>query len=392
MSMTSCQEKADKFIGNFLASDAPEMVFSGESGCGKTWLLNHIDSKRIKAADFLDGKSVNPFTRTATTNQAAEVVGGDTVHSVFRLVPRKNWQTGEEFLHCTKENILSEDVVLIVDEAGTANTDLQDNILKYRGEAKIIWTGDDCQLPPVGMSTSPVFSRGLPQVHLETPVRQPENSHLYQVCKALRQSVIDGSNPNVQLGSDVLFATPKMITTFADNMTVNDMCLAYTNSQVATYGNYVRERKGMPSNWVVGEPVICNNHISVNGQTVYKNESKHHIMAIGSTFDKFGVECVSMDLGNGVVPVAKSSAQFHARKKHFAKSKNWKEYYQLQEQVADIRTSWASTVHKSQGSTYENVLIDLSDLKKCKFQCMNTYLRLLYVAFSRARGKVYVTY
>ena len=52
-----------------------------------------------------------------------------------------------------------------------------------------------------------------------------------------------------------------------------------------------------------------------------------------------------------------------------------------------LRLPHACTIHKSQGSTYENVYIDLDSFKACKDR--ETLARLLYVAVSRAKNHVY---
>ena len=50
---------------------------------------------------------------------------------------------------------------------------------------------------------------------------------------------------------------------------------------------------------------------------------------------------------------------------------------------------YATTVHKSQGSTYETVLLDIKDLGICANSNYNLYLKLLYVALSRASERVF---
>ena len=56
---------------------------------------------------------------------------------------------------------------------------------------------------------------------------------------------------------------------------------------------------------------------------------------------------------------------------------------------ADLRPVHASTVHRSQGSTYEKVFVDLTDIGRSTRR--DVLLRLLYVALTRARGDVVVT-
>lgn len=58
--------------------------------------------------------------------------------------------------------------------------------------------------------------------------------------------------------------------------------------------------------------------------------------------------------------------------------------------VIDLRPSFACTVTKSQGSTFDWVFIDLDDICK-RIHHPNQLARALYVAFSRARQGVIMT-
>ena len=52
----------------------------------------------------------------------------------------------------------------------------------------------------------------------------------------------------------------------------------------------------------------------------------------------------------------------------------------------DLRPNFALTIHKSQGSTYDEVFIDLDDMKSIKD--LRELAKLLYVAMSRAKYRV----
>jgi exodeoxyribonuclease V len=56
---------------------------------------------------------------------------------------------------------------------------------------------------------------------------------------------------------------------------------------------------------------------------------------------------------------------------------------------ADLRSPHSTTVHKSQGSTYQVAFIDLTDIGRNTKSYELT--RLLYVAITRAAQKVFVT-
>ena len=72
--------------------------------------------------------------------------------------------------------------------------------------------------------------------------------------------------------------------------------------------------------------------------------------------------------------------------KKYAAKKQWRDFFEIKDTWLDLRSVYASTVHKSQGSTYETVFIDLADIGKNYIA--SDVARLLYVATSRASKKV----
>jgi len=70
------------------------------------------------------------------------------------------------------------------------------------------------------------------------------------------------------------------------------------------------------------------------------------------------------------------------------RAKAWRDFLSFNECVVCLDFNHAMTVHKSQGSTYGTVLVDTEDLYKAAYFSMATYLKLMYVALSRASEKV----
>jgi ATP-dependent exoDNAse (exonuclease V) alpha subunit len=62
---------------------------------------------------------------------------------------------------------------------------------------------------------------------------------------------------------------------------------------------------------------------------------------------------------------------------------------EIREHWIDLRAQYACTIDKSQGSTYDQVFIDLDDIAKCNVP--SQVARMCYVAVSRAKHKVYLT-
>lgn len=99
---------------------------------------------------------------------------------------------------------------------------------------------------------------------------------------------------------------------------------------------------------------------------------------------------------------------------HSARTKLWKKYYEFKNKYLlctnildkndptkivldrDIDYGFAITAHKSQGSTYENVFVDLNDMLYDKnghvYTNVDDVLRRVYVAFSRAKHSLTISY
>jgi exodeoxyribonuclease-5 len=70
------------------------------------------------------------------------------------------------------------------------------------------------------------------------------------------------------------------------------------------------------------------------------------------------------------------------------RSGSWREFYAMQEFFIDLRPGHAMTVHKSQGSTYDEVFVDYRNILKNRN--VREADRMLYVAVTRARHSVII--
>ena len=69
----------------------------------------------------------------------------------------------------------------------------------------------------------------------------------------------------------------------------------------------------------------------------------------------------------------------------------WSDYYDLLEAFVRVRPGWATTIHKSQGSTYEQVYLVQTDVLRRAKQDHPFRNMLLYVAYSRASKGLYIS-
>jgi ATP-dependent exoDNAse (exonuclease V) alpha subunit len=90
-----------------------------------------------------------------------------------------------------------------------------------------------------------------------------------------------------------------------------------------------------------------------------------------------------------VVTVAANTSEYLTAIANARNAKDWSTYYGLKDGVADLRLSYASTVYKSQGKSCNYVMVDVADILE-KSSSLDEAKRLLYVAITRARRKVYL--
>ena len=66
----------------------------------------------------------------------------------------------------------------------------------------------------------------------------------------------------------------------------------------------------------------------------------------------------------------------------------WMEYYDFLRTYADVKYAYAITAHKSQGSTYKNVILLADDISLNRKTVERN--RILYTAVSRAQKKLFI--
>lgn len=398
-------------VFNWLLSDQKELCISGPGGVGKTFLMGHLIDKTLpKYFDMCNILGMNQIYQevnmTATTNKAAEVLGiatgrpTQTIQSLLRLRVYNDYETGKSKLAKNKNWCKIFKRVIFVDESSMIDSSLRRMILETAEDCKIIYVGDHCQLAPVGEKISPIYADNLPFFQLTEPMRNSGQPALMDVCQQLRQTVETGTFNPIRIVPGVI-----------DHMEPSDMekevkklfmdpgnqhrILCYTNEKVMQVNSYIRSMRNMPQELTVGEFVVNNSAIVTSTMTL-RVEEEFEIMEISSeeTVPIFGdvelkVKYCTLRGKHGTfsrVPVPVDRAHFNNLVKYFKKKENWRFYYSLTENYADLRPRDASTVYKAQGSTYETTLIDLDDISTCPDP--STVARMLYVALSRAKNRI----
>jgi hypothetical protein len=406
--LTTDQKKAMEDFQAFLL-DPTETVFvlSGYSGCGKSTLIRQLLDEFPGFMKIV--KLVNPSVTdyqpvlTATTNKAAEnlsqITGyvAGTIHSAIGLRIETNFKTSVTTLVEKKGAPMIEDSLLFIDEASFIDGHLLDLIFKKTVRSKIVFIGDPAQLTPVKSSGTPVFTGIFKGAHLSQVVRQAELNPIVDLSTQFRHTVNTGVWPNftpdghhiqhMDRGAFMQKITEEF--TRPNWKYADSKILAWTNKCVIKYNEFVRNQvKGDP-HFQVDDYAVCNSFVTVGRSSIKTDQLVQitHIEPDGTRLDVAG-NWMTLDRVHHVFQ-PKSLAEKNAAIRLARKENRLQDVIEMETQWTDLRGAYSCTVNKAQGSTFDSVFIDLSDISGCSNG--ETMARMLYVAVSRARNHVYLT-
>lgn len=409
------QEAAAEGFMEFLFSPQKELIISGPGGVGKTFLMSHlIDETMPRYFSTCNMMGIEPeFTEvrmTATTNKAAEVLAvatqrpTETIHSFLNLKVQDDFTTGQSKLTKTNNWIVHEKKILFIDECSMIDKPLLDLIREGTHQSKVVFVGDHCQLAPVMEPISPIYRANLPFHELTEPMRNSERPALMNLCNQLRHTVETGEFLPIQIVPGVidLLDDDQMQVQLIEHFTTQTLSsriLAYTNQRVMQYNDFVRQIRQLPEEYTVGEFLVNNSAIRMKNRML-SVEEELTIQALNDKTETITLEdgaelvirrgTLSSRIGdwfpNVAFPVDRN--HFNALVKYYQRKKDWHKYFSLKNTIPDLRQRDAATVHKSQGSTYDNVFIDLSNISTCHNPAQ--VARMLYVAFTRPRSRIFL--
>jgi len=405
--LTVDQQGAMDALYQFLC-DPIETVFvlSGYSGCGKSTLVRTL-------LDCLPGfmktaRLIDPNQReyavelTATTNKAAEnlatITGMEagTIHSFLGLRVQTDYKTNVTTL-ISKNQEVKEGYLLIIDEASYIDSQLLKYIFSKTKNCKIVFVGDPAQLTPVKSSGTPVFDAKFSGAALTQVVRQAEGNPIVDLSTKFRHTVNTGNffsfkpdGHHIQyLDRDAFNTAIEVEFARPDWRYQDSKILAWTNKCVIGFNHFVRNYvKGDPQ-FAVDDYAVCNSFLQLGRQSI-KTDQLVQITGISEEIERLGVLGYAFTMNHSMqafMPKTLDSKNARIRK---AKAENEVHLIaQIESEWVDLRAAYASTINKSQGSTYGKVFIDLDDVRRCNSG--EQVARMLYVAVSRARDNVYFT-
>lgn len=378
INLTKSQSLALSKLHDFINSKRHEIILTGSPGYGKSFLIEILE------------REYN-VVKTATTNKAAEIIDGITIYSYLGLALKNNYLTGEQFIDYKKAKYVY-DKIIVIDECSMINKELYVALQTYVSpKTKIVYVGDYYQLPPVNGSFT-VFSlvqKGVEMVELTEPCRTP-NDDILSLCSNLKNSISSNTIFKQYASSENI----KIITPNDESLLsfrpLKDKYLSFTNNNVIANNTKLRRLFNKPDYFEEGDYFVCKSVVdSINGYYSTKIEFIEQIKNMKELSEDLHLITTSKD---GVFKIYLDPYKYKSKLNELAenarKTKKWHDYFKFKENVLDVRDVYSSTVHSSQGSSYRNVFIDIRDIYRCSEKSQIS--RLMYVAVSRAKEKVYI--
>lgn len=455
-SLYPSQQQAIEKLDNWYHSDELECTLCGFAGTGKTHILRYFLENVVDKSFTITA----PTHKALRVLEAQVGRKGMTLHSLHGLKPNIDLQNFDieapQFDPLNPSRIQNYNLV-VIDECSMINKDLftlnHNKAIEYK--VKILYVGDPLQLPPVKEQLSLTFGVVKNKIELTEIIRQEEGNPLLELFKLLRYDIVNKTNTflhyivknrsNIKngIGYEIVPTTvfrERLIDTFKSDTFHNDIdymrVTAYTNKAVSQWNNLIRDN-------IIGKDadIIHINDLILSYNTIVDefkdpvilNSEDYIIHDIRSYFSDENIKTYAVNLksmfdGRITPPfliVDTKDVSFNRYKnvlKHlYDRAANraqggWFSYYKFKNRFLtnktfsidtihgqkwiskDIDYGYAMTTHKTQGSTFQNVAIDLTDIvftetrygrKENDIDMRN---KLIYVALSRAKDSVLIKY
>ena len=362
--------------------DTPNnILITGRAGTGKSTLLAYFRDHTKKKVVIL-----------APTGVAAVNVSGQTIHSFFQFKPSVTPASIKRKKSAGK-TIYKKLTTIVIDEVSMVRADLLDCIDKFLrfngpdeklpfGGVQMIFIGDLYQLPPVVTSaereifrthySSPYFfsakvfdQLNMEFLELEKVYRQKDDEFVRLLNTIRNRTVTDDDLAKFNSRCDPQFE-PSAGSFYLSLTSTNDLAAAVNEKRLAELPGKIWKARGE----IIGDfgkeylPTDVDLKLKRGAQIMLLNNDSYGQWINGTIgkirkfeTDDDGEEIIVADLDNG--DTARISPYTWKIYRFFLKNGELRSEGVGSFRQYPVRLAFAVTIHKSQGKTFENVMIDV---------------------------------
>lgn len=386
-----------KYVIDELEKKQKSMFITGRAGTGKSTLLQLFRRSTRKRTVVL-----------APTGVAALNVKGQTIHSFFKFPAKPLHRT--EIKRVRYRKLYEKVEVIIIDEISMVRADLLENIDVFLrlnrnnnvpfGGVQMVFFGDLFQLPPVVATDqermlfqtdfdSPYFFSAhvfedfeMEMMELQQIYRQ-DNRHFIRLLESVRMNTIDYDDLE-DLNERYLpeFETEEnYITLSARNATVNRINQKELESLQTISHTYTGKVKGHFGERLYPADIMLSLREGAQVMFVKNHAEGKFVNGTLGTIVELSEDSIKVRIEergeSETIKVEKMDWELQRYKVNEADDSKIESEVIGKFTQYPLRLAWAITIHKSQGKTFENMIIDLG---KGAFEHGQTY-----VALSRCR-------
>lgn len=330
----------------------------GYAGSGKTTLAMHF-------AEDMNNPQFAAFTgKAALVMRKAGCEGARTIHSLI-YIAEQNKKTGEVSFRLNKNSSLIDASLLIIDECSMVNEEIGRDLLSFN--VPILVLGDPAQLPPV--AGAGFFTEQEPDIMLTEIHRQAKDNPIIHLATLAR----NGEIPDVGTYGD-----SRVVEKLSSKDALNaDQVLVGRNVTREDLNKKIRKLLGYTSDLPSkGEKIIClkNDHdlgIFNGGMFTVLEQLQNKYK---TQFTRYMTQSDDEERSPLILKVHNSFFMSEVPTPQWKMLKN--------SQQVDL--GYAITVHKAQGSQWENVLLYGSE----SYVFRDSQFRFLYTGITRASERI----
>jgi len=412
-----------KFVinGNDTFNENSFISLKGPAGTGKTTTTKFIVKDLLKQRKKIIMVS---FTHSAVNvlRETVKIKDGNlkfsTLHSFLGLTFNGRDENGKSKFKLSRKYQENFDVC-IVDESSMIDTELfkhlKESLFNSNRIKCLLFIGDQFQLRPIENKSHVIYENNMINDYELTEIIRNPDMEVLDFVNNIREMIKNKKNKkhlmtflvNEKLKSHnkIKFydSRKSLILKFLEKERIDnndDILATFTNEKVNLLNQKIRDyyvgkllNGEVPEIYPTDKFVIQeSNDYFQNSEVVELKEvvevNKHYLK---KSFKSF--RCLTKK-NTFFFKIKESSKEEYNEfleklRLKSIETKDWKDYFKVKQMFLEVKYHYVSTVHKLQGTSFENIYIDLSNISFIEDDLL---LRLFYVACTRSKNTVHLMF